>query len=216
MFTGLIQTVGTWKSAEARGSGVEVAIEAPDYGGKLVHGESIAVNGCCLTVETFDQTGFTVFASPETLAKTSLGDRKPGDGVNLERALAMGDKLGGHLVSGHVDTTGRFREARETGDAWEVWIEAPEDVLRQSIPKGSIAVDGISLTMVDLERDAFSLWIIPETWRRTVMSTLQPGQRVNLETDMIGKYVFRVLEQAGADQDNTGLAELWKPFNASE
>ena len=213
MFTGLIQLIGEFQSAQPRGSGVEVRIGAPEWAGKLVLGESIAVDGCCLTVESFDAAGFAVFASPETLAKTSLGDRQPGDSVNLERALAMGDRLGGHMVSGHVDATGRLRSVRALEDSWEVWVEAPESILRQSIPKGSIAVDGISLTLVELTHDAFSLWIIPETWRRTTLSRRQIGDRVNLESDLIGKYVFRFLEGGKADAASR-LEDVWGQFRA--
>lgn len=213
MFTGLIQAIGTVESIRERGSGVEVRVGAAQWAGLLAHGESIAVDGCCLTVEEFDAGGFSVFASPETMAKTSLGDRRAGDGVNLERALALGDRLGGHLVSGHVDGTGRFRSARETGEAWEVWIEAPGELLRQCIAKGSVAVDGISLTIVELTHEAFSLWIIPETWERTTLSRRRPGDRVNIETDMIGKFVFRYLEGMTGGRGEAALEELWQRFN---
>ncbi len=216
MFTGLIECMGTVVAVRERGSGVEVRIEAPEIAPELSRGESVAVDGCCLTVETFDAGGFTMFASPETMRKTALGDRKPGSRVNLERALAFGARLGGHLVSGHVDTTGRFRSARATGEAWEVWIEAPESILRQSIAKGSVAVDGISLTIVDLTDEAFSLWIIPETWERTTLALRAPGDRVNLESDLIGKYVGRYLEGlggGGAERDKQ-LREVWERFNS--
>jgi riboflavin synthase len=202
MFTGLIQEIGTVESIDVRGSGVEVRLAAPAMAPSLARGESVAVDGACLTVETHGPGGFSVFATPETMAKTSLGDRRPGDAVNLERALALGGRLGGHLVSGHVDATGRLRAVNALEDAWEVWVEAPPEVLRPSIPKGSIAVDGISLTLVELTADAFSVWIIPETWRHTTLSRRPIGSRVNLEVDMIGKYVARHLENVlGAAPD---------------
>ncbi|MDK2971960.1 MAG: riboflavin synthase [Candidatus Sumerlaeota bacterium] len=213
MFTGLIQEIGTLEGLVDRGSGTELRLAAPGMAPALERGESIAVDGACLTVETHDAAGFTAFASPETLAKTTLGDRQPGDAVNLERALALGGRLGGHLVSGHVDATGRLRAVKALEDAWEVWVEAPAEILRASIPKGSIAIDGISLTLVDLTADAFSVWIIPETWRHTTLSRRAIGSRVNLETDMIGKYVARYLENAlGAGTNPGQLEELWAKF----
>ncbi len=194
MFTGLIQELGVIEGIGTRGSGVELEVGAPPWGGKLDLGESIAVNGCCLTVETVTQNGFTVFASPETLAKTSVSDLKAGARVNLERAMAMGDRLGGHMVSGHVDATGRLRSVTEHGQSWQLWFDAPAEILTASIPKGSIAVDGISLTLVDVTSDGFSVWIIPETWTRTTLGQLPLGARVNLESDLIGKYVRRSME----------------------
>ena len=214
MFTGLIQEIGLLHEIRSRGSGVELIIAAPGFGEGLQHGESMAVDGCCLTVETFSNSNFSAFASPETMERTALCGRASGDGLNLERALALGDRLGGHMVSGHVDGTGRFREARELGDAWEVWIEAPEELLGQCIPKGSVAVDGISLTIVRIAADAFSVAVIPETWRRTALSRRAPGDRVNLETDMIGKYVRRTLEQMGIAEGQSRLADVWKNFRS--
>lgn len=199
MFTGIIEDTGTLLEIRPDGSSIRLAIDSQAVMPGARPGDSIAVDGCCLTAETVSNTGFTAYASPETMRKTSLGDRRPGDRVNLERAMILGARLGGHLVSGHVDATGRFRSAKETDNAWEVWVEAPPEVIRQSIPKGSIAVDGISLTIVDLTADAFSLWIIPETWRRTTLSLRKPGQRINLETDLIGKYVYRFLETKEQD-----------------
>lgn len=217
MFTGLIQQLGTFESAAPRGSGIQVRIGVAPWDEPFVRGESIAVDGCCLTVEAFDDGGFTVFASPETMEKTSLGDRRGGDAVNLERAMRPTDRLGGHLVAGHVDATGRLRSVRELEDAWEVWVEAPEAIIDASVPKGSVAVDGISLTIVDLAEDALSLWIIPETWARTTLSRRAMGDRVNLESDMIGKYVYRYLDRArGAAEgsDESRLEELWQAFRA--
>src|SRR5690606_33117420 len=141
MFTGLIQYVGTLAALRERELGVEATISAPELAPTLTRGESIAVDGICLTVEEFTAESFTVFASPETMTKTNLGDRGPGDRVNLERAMELGGRLGGHLVSGHVDATGVLRSVRQVGDAREVWIDAPAAIVRQSIPKGSVAVD---------------------------------------------------------------------------
>ncbi len=194
MFTGLVEEVGTVVSIQPQGKSIRVMLACEAIREGMRVGDSIAVDGCCLTAETVDSTGFSVFASPETMAKTSLGDRRPGDGVNLERAMALGDRVGGHLVSGHVDTTGNFRSVVAHDGSWEIRIAAPAEILRVSIPKGSITVDGISLTIVDLTPEEFSVWIIPETWRKTTLSVRKPGDRVNLESDLIGKYVARLLE----------------------
>jgi len=191
--------MGRVERVAERGGGLELAVAVPDWAGRLVLGESIAVNGCCLTVESVKDDVFTVFATPETLAKTSLGDWRAGQRVNLERAMALGDRLGGHLVSGHVDTTGRLRSVRRDGESHELWFDAPREILEASIPKGSIAVDGISLTLVELTDDGFSVWIIPETWERTTLSETPIGARVNLESDMIGKYVARHLGRMKAE-----------------
>jgi len=194
MFTGLIQQIGRIARLDPRGTGTEIEIHVAEWGNQLTLGESISVSGCCLTVETVTQDGFTAFASPETLAKTTLGDRQPSDTVNLERALAMGDRLGGHMVSGHVDATGRLRSVTPHDESWEIWVEAPLEILAASVPKGSIALDGISLTIVELTPEAFSVWIIPETWTRTTLSQTLIGARVNLESDLVGKYIRRSIQ----------------------
>lgn len=198
MFTGLIEELGTLARRTTRGSGIELAIAAPAYARDATLGESIAVNGCCLTVERTDGDALVFFATPETLNRTSLGAKAIGDAVNLERAMALGDRLGGHLVQGHVDAVGALRSVRATGDAWEVWFDAPATILDHSVEKGSIAVDGISLTIAALDAAGFSVWIIPETWRRTTLSSLKPGDAVNLESDLIGKYVARLMAGRGA------------------
>lgn len=214
MFTGLIQHVGSLLELRPRGGGYELVIEAIGFIDRFLDGESIAVDGCCLTVESFSQDRFVAFASPETLQRTTLSDRKIGDALNLERALALGDRLGGHMVSGHVDGTGSLREARNLGESWEVWVNAPLDILDQCIRKGSIAIDGISLTIVEIDESGLSAAVIPETWERTTLSRRRPGQRVNLETDMIGKYVRRTLEQMGIAEGQTRLADVWKNFRS--
>jgi riboflavin synthase len=194
MFTGIIEEIGTLKSITPMGDSIRLSIGCKKILDDFQTGDSISVSGCCLTAETIDSSGFTAFATPETMKKTALGDRKIGDGVNLERALTLSTRLGGHLVSGHVDATGTFKSAKRHGEAIEVWIEAPGEIISQSINKGSIATDGISLTIVELTDSAFSIWVIPETWERTTLSQRQPGERINLESDLIGKYVYRFLE----------------------
>lgn len=196
MFTGIIEEVGSLSALKPKGASVEITVGCRVILEGLRRGDSIAVDGCCLTVEEFNASGFRAHASPETLEKTSLGDRRPGDGVNLERALALGGRLGGHLVSGHVDGTGAFQSARKADQSWETTFTAPRPLLGQCIQKGSIAIDGVSLTIASLGEDSFTVWLIPETWERTTLSRKKPGERVNLETDMIGKYVHRFLEQS--------------------
>ncbi|MDX2175305.1 MAG: riboflavin synthase [Candidatus Sumerlaeia bacterium] len=197
MFTGLIETLGTIDSLSNSGRGARASVSARFAGEPLALGESIAVDGACLTVESILPGGFAAFASDETLRKTTLGARRPGDAVNLERALPLGARLGGHLVSGHIDGAGSFLSAKPVDEAWELWVGLPAELARQCIAKGSLAVDGVSLTIAELRADRASFWIIPETWKRTTLSLRRPGEAVNIETDLIGKYVFRFLETQG-------------------
>ncbi|CAN5295946.1 riboflavin synthase [soil metagenome] len=197
MFTGIIEEIGTLRSIEPLGKSIRIEV-ATTFAG-IQRGDSISVDGVCLTAEEIVSGGFTLFASPETMDKSSLGGRRVGDGVNLERALTLQTRLGGHLVSGHVDATGTFASARFDNGAHEIRIAAPPEILRQCIAKGSVAIDGISLTIVDLTEKEISAWIIPETWKKTTLSNRKPGDRVNLETDLIGKYVFRFLQTQGSD-----------------
>lgn len=201
MFTGIIEEIGRIQSLTPSGASVRLFVNCSEILPGMRIGDSIAVDGVCLTAESVEKNGFSAFASPETLKKTSLGERLGGDGVNLERALSMGSRLGGHMVSGHVDTTGHFKSARTVDNAYEVRIAAPREILQQSIPKGSITVDGISLTIVDLTDDDFSLWIIPETWKKTTLSQRKAGQKVNLESDLIGKYIYRFMETRAGSRD---------------
>ena len=195
MFTGLIQEVGEVASVRQEAGGVSLVIRSPRLAsGGLVHGESIAVDGCCLTVVAQGPGTFTAQASPETLARTSLGDYKTGSRVNLERALALGDRLGGHLVLGHVDGVGTVASRREVGGFLELWFSMPKAMEPWLIEKGSVAVDGISLTVNALESGRFSVMLIPETQAATALAGKAVGAKVNLEGDMIGKYVARHLE----------------------
>jgi len=197
MFTGIVEEIGEVVAHESLESGARFGIRAAALLEGARRGESIAVDGCCLTVEEVAGGVFRVFASRETLRKTTLGDRPAGSRVNLERAMRLDARLGGHMVSGHVDATGSFLHARAVGDAREVWVAAPPEIISHSIAKGSICVDGISLTLVEVREDRFSLWIIPETWTRTTLSLRRAGDRVNLESDLIAKYVFRFMERRG-------------------
>lgn len=198
MFTGLVEEVGRLIGRTPMGASERLRIGARRVLDGVARGDSICVSGACLTVEEFDADSFSVFASPETLERTSLGRRGPGDGLNLERSLTLSKPLGGHLVTGHVDAVGALRSRRLVDAAWEVWIDAPWDVLRLCVPKGSVAVDGISLTLVGVDDRGFSCWIIPETWERTTLSAREAGDPVNLESDLLAKYVFRCVETSGA------------------
>lgn len=193
MFTGLTEAMGTVVAAVSRGGGLALRIECEPLAPELSVGESVAVDGCCLTVETSDSEGFDLFASPETLAKTTLGERVPSSVVNLERALALGDRLGGHLVTGHIDGLGAIERIDPLGEAWRITVRFPENLAPLLVERGSIAVDGISLTTFDVTDDAFTVAIIPETWRKTTLQQRRPGDRVHLEADLIGKYVARQL-----------------------
>lgn len=198
MFTGLIAEIGSIERLEPRKAGVALTISAPKLAADgLVHGESIAVDGCCLTVVAQGPGWFQAEVSPETLARTSLGDYKSGSKVNLERALALGDRLGGHLVLGHVDGVGSLSSKRQSGDFLELWIDVPAEVEPWLIEKGSVAVDGISLTVNQLRGSGFSLMLIPETQVATTLASKAIGAKLNLEGDLIGKYVARLLERRG-------------------
>jgi riboflavin synthase len=194
MFTGLVQDRGRVEAISEleRGFALRIVPSRIDVDG-LLHGESVAVDGCCLTVIEARNGGFLVEVSPETLDKTSLGDLEVGASVNLERALALGDRLGGHMVLGHVDGVGRVASRASAGDFEEVWFEVPAQLLRWLVPKGSVTVDGVSLTVNELGTDRFSVMLIPETLRATGLGSKIVGARVNLEGDVVGKYVDRLL-----------------------
>ncbi|MBN1476257.1 riboflavin synthase [Candidatus Sumerlaeota bacterium] len=204
MFTGLIEAIGTLASRTGRGEGQALIIEAPSIAPSLSAGESVAVDGCCLTVVRPGTDDFEVFASPETLSRATLADRPLGAEVNLERALALGDRLGGHLVTGHVDARGTVERYKPAGESWTLTVSFPPDLAHLVVEKGSIAVDGISLTTFDVAGDRFSVAVIPETHTRTTLHLRRAGDAVNLECDLIGKYVARHLALAGAQ---TGLTE---------
>lgn len=189
MFTGLVEALGTVQAVQTDGPGRILRIQEPTIAQDLVIGASVAVNGACLTViEHFDKT-FAFAAGPETLRLTNLGELTAGARVNLERSLRLGDRLGGHLVQGHVDGVGRI-DRREVQGEWEtVWFSCPAALTREMVRKGSITVDGVSLTLVDVGPDFFSVALIPHTLALTTLGFKQPGSLVNLETDILGKYV---------------------------
>ena len=193
MFTGIIEEMGSVKALRRDGSAARLTVSASIVLGGTVIGDSICVNGVCLTVVDLAKDGFSADVAVETLRVTNLGELKIGVNVNLERALQLSARIGGHLVSGHVDAVGRIREKREEGNGWRIFIDAPEAVLRYVIRKGSIAIDGISLTVADVDKSGFSIAMMPHTAKLTTLGFKAGGDSVNLETDIIGKYVERLL-----------------------
>ena len=190
MFTGIIEEVGHVRVLRAGAEpSLTVAAGIVLEGTRL--GDSISVNGACLTVTALDANTFTVGLMPETLRRTNLGEVKSGDPVNLERALTLSGRLGGHFVQGHVDGTGRLASARQEGQARILRFTAPPEVMRYVVPKGFIAVDGISLTVVESDSTSFSVSLVTFTQMNVSLSEKRPGQVVNLETDILGKYVER-------------------------
>ncbi|MFO8078939.1 MAG: riboflavin synthase [Armatimonadota bacterium] len=193
MFTGLIQEVGSVRSMRAGGGGADLEIAAPAIGPEAVIGESIAVNGTCLTVERAGEWGFTAHAGAETLERTTIGGLKVGWAVNLERALAVGDRLGGHFVQGHVDCVGEIISRADEGTTVRIHVQMPGDYAAYVVEKGSIAIDGISLTVTEIEARTFGLAVIPHTLESTTLEHARRGQLVNIETDILAKYVMRLL-----------------------
>jgi riboflavin synthase len=197
MFTGLVEALGTLERAQTDGAGRLLLVTEPAIAPQLVIGESVAVNGVCLTVVQRAGATFHFQAGPETLRLTNLGELQLGDRVNLERSLRVGDRLGGHLVQGHVDGLGRIASRQREGD-WEmVRFTCPPDLAAQMVPKGSIAVDGVSLTVVDVSAEEFRVALIPHTLQHTTLGFKLPGASVNLETDILGKYVWKALQVIG-------------------
>jgi len=194
VFTGIVRELGTVASAEGGGDGLRLVVEASATAARTRTGDSIAVNGCCLTVDGLDGGMLTFHAVPETLARSTLGGLSAGDAVNVEAAARAGEPLGGHYVQGHVDAVGRVQSVEAEGDGLRVFVEAPDDVLRYCVEKGSIAVDGVSLTVAELVADAFAVALVPHTLEATTLSRLAPGQPVNLEVDVLAKYVERLLQ----------------------
>ena len=200
MFTGIVEELGTVDAIEDQGDAIRLTIRGPGVLADAALGDSIAVNGCCLTVAARTEDTWTADVMAETLAKTGLGDLGPGDRVNLERAVTAGTRLGGHLVQGHVDAVGHVVR-REPGEHWDVvTVSMPRALAPYLVDKGSITVDGVSLTVVEAGDESFTVSLIPETLRRTTLGFRQPGDAVNLEVDVIGKYVARQLQLRGVSE----------------
>ncbi|HEY7892403.1 MAG TPA: riboflavin synthase [Solirubrobacteraceae bacterium] len=194
MFTGLIADLGRVQTLERDELGVRLTVTS-SLAGQLREGDSIAVNGVCLTATAVSESSFQAQAMHETLSRSSLGALQAGSPVNLELALRASDRLGGHIVQGHVDGTGTIRELRQDGFARLVRIDAPAELMRYLVSKGSIAVDGVSLTVSEIATDGFSVSLIPETLERTNLGGAQAGTRVNLEVDILAKHVERLMQE---------------------
>ncbi len=193
MFTGIIEELGSVRSIEERGENARIVISARVVTDGTHHGDSIAVNGVCLTALDIHPDSFAADVSRETLQRSTLGSLKPGVPVNLERAVTPATRLGGHIVQGHVDGRGQFAGVEDHGESWTIRIAYPQELGRYLVFKGSVAVEGISLTIAGLTGEYFEIAIIPKTWEVTNLSQLKPGDHVNLEVDVIAKYVERLL-----------------------
>ncbi len=209
MFTGIIQAIGEIERLEPRGGDVRVAVRAGALKlAEVAIGDSIAVNGICLTAVAIDGGRFMADVSRETLSLTTLGDLGPGSRVNLETALTLATPLGGHLVSGHVDGVGTVLEIREDGRSWRLRIHAPGELARYIAHKGSICVDGTSLTVNEIKGAVFDLNIVPHTLTATIIGDYQAGSRVNLEVDLIARYLERlVLGEHAGDHEVSAITE---------
>lgn len=195
MFTGIIEEMGTLRRIDKSGDSLVLEIEAGLVLQDVHIGDSIAVNGVCLTVISFNERMFQVDVMPETYRKTALAQYKIGDRLNLERAMGTGERFGGHMVQGHVDGTGTIEALQEDGNAVVFTISAERAVTDYMIPKGSVTLDGISLTLVEVKAQSFTVSIIPHTLKETTLGFRKPGDVVNIECDMIGKYIRKFLEQ---------------------
>ncbi|HET7648452.1 MAG TPA: riboflavin synthase [Gaiellaceae bacterium] len=193
MFTGIVRELGGVVSVAGGEDGIRLEVEAPETAAAAALGDSVALAGVCLTVVAVEGSRLAFDAVPETLSRTSLGRLAAGGSVNVEPALRVGDALGGHMLQGHVDGVGAVRSVDREGEGRRVWLDAPEDVLRYCVEKGSVAVDGVSLTVAALDGDGFAVALIPHTLAVTTLGALAPGDTVNLEVDVLAKYVEKLL-----------------------
>jgi riboflavin synthase len=202
MFTGIIEVVGRVAQIERGGEAIRLTVSAGQIAEDVTLGESVAINGVCLTVTDIRPPHIGFDAVYETVRKTSLSSLQVGDNLNLERALPIGGRLGGHLVQGHVDGVGRIASLRPIGNSWFVYVDAAPELMRYIVTKGSVAVDGISLTVAESEDRTFALSIIPHTWENTTLRDKRAGDPVNIECDILGKYVEKLIGGylAGADR----------------
>lgn len=198
MFTGLVEGQATVVEVVPEGAAVRLVLDLPDqFTGEVHMGDSIALNGCCLTVISIAGSRMAFQAGTETLSKTNLGELVPGSLVNVERAVAVGSRLGGHFVQGHVDGTGHIDRIDQDGEWTTMWFRIPPQLTLQMVPKGSITVDGISLTLVQVESQRFSVALIPHTLAVTTLGRRRVGDAVNIETDILGKYVQKLVGDIG-------------------
>ncbi len=205
MFTGLVETVGTLRQLSRGSDSCRLTVDSDFPVDELTLGESISVNGICLTVVDFGAGFFTADLSPETLRRSTFEHLSRGARLNLERALRLGDRLGGHIVTGHIDGQGRVSRIEKAANSFFFRIDAAPDLLRHIVAKGSVAVDGISLTVNEVDSAGFSLAIIPHTFDRTNLHSLRVGDSVNLETDILGKYVDRLLGTSAPESSKSRI-----------
>lgn len=208
MFTGLIEEKGKIVRISPSSDGIRLAVEAPTITRDIRIGDSVAVNGTCLTAVTVNPPMLEFDAVRETVERTTLASKRPGDSVNLERALRAGDRLGGHMVQGHVDGIGTVRDIGRAGSETLFRIQAPAEIMQYIVEKGSIAIDGISLTVAGLGSDWFSVAVIPHTITNTTLGEMTVGSAVNLETDIIGKYVFKFVHKSATNSDESLMSKL--------
>lgn len=204
MFTGLIETVGSITAITPLGDVTELTIRAPEIAPELRRGDSVAVSGACQTVTFIDASSFKVQMMPETLKRTKLGVLRTGSPVNLERAMRLDTRVDGHLVAGHVDGTATVTRVDELEQTKKIYFSAGAELLGEIVEKGSVTVDGVSLTVIDAEPDFFSVGVIPTTLADTTLGSLRAGDVVNIETDMIGKYVKKFVEAALGEKKDGG------------
>jgi len=207
MFTGIIEELGRVRAVEKRGEDARIVIEARTVTESSQDGDSISVNGVCLTALDMQPDSFAADVSKETLFRSTLGNLKEGSPVNLERAVTPATRLGGHIVQGHVDARGKFLGAENHGESWTFRIAYPKEIARYLVFKGSVAVEGISLTIANLTDDYFEIAVIPKTWEVTNFSKLKPGDAVNLEADIIAKYVERILRSSETENRSAASTE---------
>ena len=208
MFTGIIEEIGVVSEVKRASQGAVLTVDASDVLTDSNVGDSIAIDGVCLTMTQADSTRFTADISAETLRRTTLGDRSRGDGVNLERSLQLNSRLGGHIVLGHVDDVGVISGWRDEGDSSMMRVSASPDVMRYVVFKGSICVDGISLTIANLFETKFEIALIPHTKQVTTIGKKRVGDRVNIEVDLLGRYVERLLAEQAKKPTSVDLALL--------
>jgi riboflavin synthase len=195
VFTGIVRELGVVVEAEEAGGGRALLVRAPETASRTNIGDSVAIDGCCLTAAEVDGGAIRFHGVPETVARTTLGDLERDHEVNVEPAVRAGEELGGHYVQGHVDAVGHVQSVEAEGEGLRVFVEAPDEVLRYCVEKGSITVDGVSLTVAELAGDAFGVALVPHTLTATTLSDLEPGQAVNLEADVLAKYVERLISR---------------------
>ena len=195
MFTGIVRELGVVVDADDIGGGLDLLVHAPETAARTGVGDSVSVNGVCLTATAIEAGAMSFHAVPETIGRSTLGSLAPDRRVNVEPALRAGEALGGHYVQGHVDAVGVIQSVEAEGEGLRVFVEAPSDVLRYCVAKGSVTVDGVSLTVAELAEDAFAVALVPHTLAATTLSDVRPGQPVNLEADVLAKYVERLISR---------------------